>query len=61
MKTLPPPNRLSAARQLIMPLDSRALDGLTSAQHAVAVASLAKLLMAAAGVAEEEEMTDDRR
>lgn len=36
------------------------LDGLTSAQRAVAVASLAKLLVAAAGVAEKE-MTDDLR
>jgi hypothetical protein len=43
-----------------MPLDSRALDGLTRAQRAAAVASLAKLLMAAAGVADEE-MTDDGR
>jgi hypothetical protein len=43
-----------------MPLDSRALDGLTRAQRAVAVASLAKLLMAAAGLAEKE-MTDDGR
>ncbi|QND61961.1 hypothetical protein BPNPMPFG_006802 (plasmid) [Mesorhizobium sp. AR07] len=60
MKTLPPPSRLPALRQLIMPLDSRALDGLTRAQRAVAVASLAKLLMAAAGVAEKE-MTDDGR
>jgi len=60
MKTLPPPSRLPAVRQLIMPLDSRALDGLTRGQRAAAVASLAKLLMAAAGVAEKE-MTDDGR
>jgi len=60
MKTLPPPSRLPALRQLIMPLDSRALDGLPRAQRAAVIASLAKLLMAAAGVAEEE-MTDDGR
>lgn len=60
MKLLPPPTRLPVPRQLIMPLDSRSLDGLTRAQRDVAVASLAKLLMAAAGVSDEE-MSDDRR
>jgi hypothetical protein len=60
MKTLPPSTRLPALRQLIMPLDTRSLDGLTRAQRVVAVASLAKLLMEAAGVSDEE-MTDDRR
>jgi len=60
MKTLPRPTRLPALRQLIMPLDSQALDGLTRGQRAIAVACLATLLMAAAGVAEEE-MTDDGR
>ena len=60
MKTLTPSTRLPALRQLIMPLDSRSLAGLTNAQRAVAVASLAKLLMAAAGVSDKE-MTDDGR
>jgi len=60
MKTLPHPTRLLALRQLIMPLDSIALHGLTKEQRAIVVARFAKLLMAAAGVAEEE-MTDDRR
>ncbi|GGN63016.1 MULTISPECIES: hypothetical protein [Novosphingobium] len=60
MKTLPSPTRLPALRQLIMPLDTRSLDGLTTAQRVVVVASLAKLLMAAAGVLDEE-MTDDGR
>ncbi len=60
MKTLPHPTRLPALRQLIMPLDSIALHGLTKEQRAIVVARLAKLLMAAAGVAEEE-MTDDGR
>ena len=40
MKTLPPPTRLPALRQLIMPLDARSLDGLTRAQRVVVVASL---------------------
>jgi hypothetical protein len=61
MKTLPPPTRLPALRQLIMPLDTRRLDGLTRAQGVVVVASLAKLLMAAAGVSDEEEATNDGR
>ena len=60
MKTLPSATRLPALRQLIMPLDTRSLDGLTRVQRVVAVASLAKLLMAASGVSGEE-MTDDRR
>ena len=60
MKTLPSPTRLPALRQLIMPLDTRSLDGLTTAQRVVVVASLAKLLMAAAGVLDAE-MTDDGR
>lgn len=60
MKALPPPPRLPALRQLIMPLDSRALDGLASGQRAAAVASLAKLLIAASGIPDEE-MTDDGR
>ena len=60
MKTLPSPTRLPALRLLIMPLDTRSLDGLTTAQRVVVVASLAKLLMAAAGVLDEE-MTDDGR
>ena len=60
MKTLPSPTRLPALRQLIMPLDTRSLDGLTTAQRVVVVASLSKLLMAAAGVLDEE-MTDDGR
>lgn len=60
MKMLPPPTRLPALRQLIMPLDSRSLDGLTRAQRAIAVASFAKLLMAAAGVSDGE-MADDGR
>ena len=60
MKTLPSPTRLPALRQLIMPLDTSSLDGLTTAQRVVVVASLAKLLMAAAGVLDEE-MTDDGR
>ncbi|MFD2138718.1 hypothetical protein ACFSLT_31745 [Novosphingobium resinovorum] len=43
-----------------MPLDSQALDGLASGQRAAAVASLAKLLIAASGIPDEE-MTDDGR
>nr|WP_262503601.1 hypothetical protein [Sphingobium xenophagum] len=46
---------------MIMPLDTRSLDGLTRAQRVVVVASLAKLLMAAAGVSDEEEATNDGR
>jgi hypothetical protein len=60
MKTLPPATRLPALRQLILPIDTRSLDGLTRVQRGVAVASLAKLLMAASGVSDEE-MTDDGR
>ena len=60
MKALPPPTRLPALRQLIMPLDTQALDGLTGGQRVAAVASLAKLLMAASGVSDEE-MSNDRR
>jgi hypothetical protein len=60
MKALPPPTRLPALRQLIMPLDTQALDGLTRGQRVAAVASLAKLLMAASGVSDEE-MSNDRR
>jgi len=60
MKTVPPSTRLPALRQLIMPLDTRSLDGLTRAQRGVAVASLAKLLLVAAGISDEE-MTDDGR
>ena len=60
MKTLPSPTRLPALRQLIMPLDTRSLDGLTTAQRVVVVASLAKLLMAAAGVSDEETTNDGR-
>jgi len=43
-----------------MPLDTQALDGLTRGQRVAAVASLAKLLMAASGVSDEE-MSNDRR
>jgi hypothetical protein len=43
-----------------MPLDTRSLDGLTRAQRVVVVASLAKLLMAAAGVSDEETTNDGR-
>lgn len=60
MKTLPSATRLPALRQLILPIDTRSLDGLTRVQRGVAVASLAKLLMAASGVSDEE-MADDGR
>jgi hypothetical protein len=48
-------------RQLSMPLDSQKLNGLSSAQRTMVIARLAKVLMAAAGVATEEESCDDER
>jgi len=62
MRTLPPPTRsLVIVRQLSMPLDSQKLNGLSSAQRTIVIARLANVLMAAAGVATEEESNDDER
>jgi len=62
MRTLPPPTRsLVIVRQLSMPLDSQKLNGLSSAQRTIVIARLANVLMAAAGVATEEESYDDER
>jgi hypothetical protein len=48
-------------RQLSLPLDSQKLNGLSSAQRTIVIARLANVLMAAAGVATEEESCDDER
>jgi hypothetical protein len=62
MRTLPPPIRtLVIARQLSMPLDSQKLKGLNSAQRATVIGRLANMLMAAAGVATQEEDSYDER
>ncbi|RWK56564.1 hypothetical protein [Mesorhizobium sp.] len=62
MRTLPSPTRsLVIVRQLSMPLDSQKLNGLSSAQRTMVIARLANVLMAAAGVATEEESCDDER
>ena len=62
MRTLPPPTRsLVIVRQLSMPLNSQKLNGLSSAQRTIVIARLANVLMAAAGVATEEESYDDER
>ncbi|ARP67275.1 MULTISPECIES: hypothetical protein [unclassified Mesorhizobium] len=62
MRTLPPPTRsLVVVRQLSLPLDSQKLNGLSSAQWTIVIARLANVLMAAAGVATEEESCDDER
>ncbi|MER9725890.1 MULTISPECIES: hypothetical protein [unclassified Mesorhizobium] len=41
--------------------DSQKLNGLSSAQQTIVIARLANVLMAAAGVATEEESCDDER
>lgn len=62
MRILPPPTRsLVIVRQLSMPLDSQKLNGLSSAQRTMVIARLANVLMAAAGVATQEESCDDER
>lgn len=62
MRTLPPPTRsLVVVRQLSLPLDSQKLNGLSSAQRTIVIARLANVVMAAAGVATEEESCDDER
>lgn len=62
MRTLPPPTRsLVIVRQLSMPLDSQKLKGLSSAQRTTVIARIANMLMAAAGVATQEEGCDDER
>lgn len=62
MRTLPPPTRsLVIVRQLSMPFDSQKLSGLSSAQRTMVIARLANVLMAAAGVATQEENCDDER
>ncbi|MER8996155.1 hypothetical protein [Mesorhizobium sp. M0678] len=62
MRTLPPLTRsLVVVRQLSLPLDSQKLNGLSSAQRTIVIARLANVLMAAAGVAMEEESCDDER
>lgn len=62
MRILPPPTRsLVIVRQLTMPFDSQKLNGLSSAQRTMVIARLANVLMAAAGVATEEESCDDQR
>jgi hypothetical protein len=62
MRILPPPTRsLVIVRQLSMPLDSRKLNGLSPAQRTIVIARLANVLLAAAGVAPDEESRDDER
>ncbi|MER8841826.1 hypothetical protein NKH86_24495 [Mesorhizobium sp. M0913] len=62
MRTLPSLTRsLVVVRQLSLPLDSQKLNGLSSAQRTIVIARLANVLMAAAGVATEEESCDDER
>lgn len=59
MRTLPQPTRsLVIVRQLSMPLDSQKLNGLSSSQRTIVIARLANPLMAAAGVATEENGDD---
>ncbi|MER9756182.1 hypothetical protein NKJ46_22455 [Mesorhizobium sp. M0166] len=56
------PDTISRGRsQLSLPLDSEKLNGLSSAQQTIVIARLANVLMAAAGVATEEESCDDER
>ena len=62
MRTLPPPTRsLVIVRQLSMPFDSQKLNGLSPAQRTIVIARLANVLLAAAGVAPDEESRDDER
>ncbi|MCR4265932.1 hypothetical protein [Nitratireductor sp. ZSWI3] len=61
MRTLPPPTRsLVIVRQLSMPLDSQKLNELSSMQRTMVIARLANVLMAAAGVATEENRDDEQ-
>jgi hypothetical protein len=48
-------------RQLSMPFDSQKLNGLSPAQRTIVIARLANVLLAAAGVAPDEESRDDER
>ncbi|MER9256542.1 hypothetical protein NKI59_33435 [Mesorhizobium sp. M0598] len=62
MRTLPPPTRsLVIVRQFSLPLDLQKLNGLSSAQRTIVIARIANVLMAAAGVATEEESRDDEQ
>lgn len=61
MKALPPPlTLLTPTRQLSMPLDMPELRGLSPTERNSAVARLATLLIAAAGVATVETGDDEQ-
>ena len=61
MRRLPTPTRSPALpRQLSMPFDSERLRGMSPTERSTAIARLASLLLAAAGVAAEER-DDDKR
>jgi len=61
MKALPPPSTLPMpTRQLSMPFDTPQMRGLSDAERSAAIARLATLLMAAAGVAAKEASDDEQ-